>query len=128
MAFTSLSSKPVERAAYAIQSESHEKYFCRRLIRLRTWSGDISVETRGLVDGIALMDSRNGAICALIVFVEEHGSLGYHWILMKPLAPTPFEHAHYLIENCVLDIGAWINTLGTDCTSETGTVEEISRG
>ena len=30
MAFTSLSSKPVERAAYAIQSESHEKYFCRR--------------------------------------------------------------------------------------------------
>ena len=30
MAFTSLSSKPVERAAYAIQSESHEKYFCKR--------------------------------------------------------------------------------------------------
>ena len=61
---------------------------------------------RGLVDGIALMDSRNGAICTLIVFVEEHDSLGYHWILMKPLAPTPFEHAHSVIENCVLDIGA----------------------
>ena len=100
----------------------------QHLIRLRTWSGDINVETRGLVDGIALMDSRNGAICTLIVFVEEHDSLGYHWIVMKPLAPTPFEHAHYVIENCVLDIGAWINTLGTDCTSETETVEEISRG
>ena len=74
------------------------------------------------------MDLRNGAICTLIVFVEEHDSLGYHWILMKPLAPTPFEHAHYVVENCVLDIGAWINTLGTDCTSETETVEEISRG
>ena len=42
----------------------------QHLIRLRTWSRDINVETRGLVDGIALMDSRNGAICTLIVFVE----------------------------------------------------------
>ena len=103
----------------------------QHLIRLRTWSGDINVETRGLVDGIALWTRAMVPyvrLCTLIVFVEEHDSLGYHWILMKPLAPTPFEHAHYVIENCVLDIGAWINTLGTDCTSETETVEEISRG
>ena len=144
MAFTSLSSKPVERAAYAIQSESHEKYFCRRSTRLRftfLYRSTLSDFEPGA--GIS-MSKRVGSLmelllwtramvpyvrlCTLIVFVEEHDSLGYHWILTKPLAPKPFEHAHYVIENCVLDMGAWINTLGTDCTSETETVEEIRRG
>ena len=88
----------------------------QHLIRLRTWSGDINVETRGLVDGIALMDSRNGAICTLIVFVEEHDSLGYHWILTKPIAPTPFEHAHYVIaiRNSIRGIFLWETGLVTE--------------